>query len=74
MFLIFFVLFLIFLFHFIGCLNSLAAGIMIYVALVEMIAEDFQHASVPSNSPLKIKMFSAVTAGAAIMAFLAIWA
>ncbi len=47
---------------------------MIYVALVEMIAEDFQHASVPSNSQLKIKMFAAVTAGAAIMAFLAIWA
>jgi hypothetical protein len=47
---------------------------MIYVALVEMIAEDFQQAAVALNAPLKIKMFSAVTTGCAIMAFLAIWA
>jgi hypothetical protein len=47
---------------------------MIYVALVEMIAEDFQQVTIGSNSPLKIKMFVAVTIGAAIMAILAIWA
>jgi zinc transporter ZupT len=58
----------------VGCLNSLAGGIMIYVALVEMIAEDFQQAAVALNAHLKIKMFTAVTTGCAIMAFLAIWA
>lgn len=47
---------------------------MIYVALVEMIAEDFQCAAIASNIPLKIKMFSALVLGTTCMAVLAIWA
>lgn len=57
-----------------GCLNSVAAGIMIYVALVEMAAEDFQQASIASNAALKVKMFCALLAGLLFMAVLAIWA
>lgn len=57
-----------------GCLNSIAAGIMIYVALVEMVAEDFQQAAIASNVALKIKMFSALMLGTLFMAVLAIWA
>ena len=57
-----------------GCLNSLAAGIMIYVALVEMVAEDFQQTSIATNVSLKIKMFIALMIGTLSMAVLAIWA
>ena len=47
---------------------------MIYVALVEMIAEDFQAAAIASNVILKMKMFSALLLGTTCMAVLAIWA
>jgi solute carrier family 39 (zinc transporter), member 1/2/3 len=57
-----------------GCLNSVSAGIMIYVALVEMAAEDFQQASIMTNVGLKMKMFSALMLGLLCMAILAIWA
>ena len=57
-----------------GCLNSLAAGLMIYVALVEMVAEDFQQTSIATNMSLKIKMFIALMIGTLAMAVLAIWA
>ena len=49
-------------------------GIMIYVALVEMIAEDFQASSIASNVILKMKMFSALLLGTLFLAILAIWA
>ena len=57
-----------------GCLNSLAAGILIYVALVEMIAEDFQSAAITNNVSLKIKMYTALVMGNLFLAVLAIWA
>ena len=57
-----------------GCLNALAAGILIYVSLVEMIGEDFQHAAIASREDLKIQMFIALTTGTLFMAILAIWA
>jgi solute carrier family 39 (zinc transporter), member 1/2/3 len=57
-----------------GCLNSLAAGIMIYVALVEMIAEDFQSSAIRNNITLKIKMYCALVVGNLFLAVLAIWA
>ena len=57
-----------------GCLNSLAAGIMIYVALVEMIAEDFQSSAIQNNITLKIKMYCALVVGNLFLAVLAIWA
>ena len=53
---------------------SFLLGIMIYVALVEMIAEDFQAAAIASNVILKVKMFSALLLGTAFLAVLAIWA
>ena len=57
-----------------GCLNCLAAGIMIYIALVEMIADDFQSASITHNVSLKIKMYAALVMGNLCMAILALWA
>ena len=47
---------------------------LIYVALVEMIAEDFQAVEIATNYVLKMKMFLALAVGTAFLAFLAIWA
>jgi solute carrier family 39 (zinc transporter), member 1/2/3 len=57
-----------------GSLNSIAAGILIYVAMVEMIAEDFQEAKIATNIGLKVQMFAALMIGTLFMAVLAIWA
>ena len=56
-----------------GILKSIAAGNLVYIALVEMISEDF-------NSPLAAKMslrsamLGALCAGDFVMAIIAIWA
>ena len=56
-----------------GVLKSIAAGNLVYIALVEMISEDF-------NSPLATKMnlrgamLGALCAGDFVMAIIAIWA
>lgn len=47
---------------------------MIYVALVEMVAEDFQARAIVTNTFLKIKMFFALSVGLLCMAVLAIYA
>jgi hypothetical protein len=47
---------------------------MIYVALVEMVAEDFQQAAIASRADLKVKMFAALMTGTSCMAVIAIWA
>jgi solute carrier family 39 (zinc transporter), member 1/2/3 len=57
-----------------GCLNALAAGILIYVSLVEMAAEDFQAASIARKTALKAKMMFALMLGSLFMAILALWA
>lgn len=57
-----------------GSLNSIAAGILIYVAMVEMIAEDFQESKIATNIWLKVQMFVALMIGTLFMAVLAIWA
>ena len=49
-------------------------GIMIYVALVEMIAEDFKVKAIATNTFLKIKMFVALLVGVLFMAILGIYA
>jgi zinc transporter 1/2/3 len=64
----------IYIYVYLGSLNSIAAGLMIYVALVQMIADDFKQSSIATNVNLKIKMFSALSFGTAIMAILGYWA
>jgi len=57
-----------------GCFSSIAAGSLIYSALVEMIAEDFSSAELINQSLLKAKMFLASFLGLFFMAFLALYA
>ena len=58
-----------------GCMNAFAAGALIYISLVEMIAEDFSDKNVTSNpSTLKLCMVVAFAVGMFCMAILGIWA
>ena len=56
-----------------GILNSLCSGVLIYVSLVEMVAEDFQAAVIATRFGLKAKMLLSLMCGTLIMAILAIW-
>ncbi len=57
-----------------GCFSSIAAGSLIYSALVEMIAEDFSSAELINQSLLKGKMLLALILGLFFMAYLALYA
>jgi len=57
-----------------GILNALAAGNLIYIALVEMISADFSSPLAIKNSRLRALMLGALCAGDLVMAILAIWA
>ena len=47
---------------------------LVYVALVEMAAEEFQSASITTEFALKAKMYMALSLGTFTMAIIAIWA
>ena len=57
-----------------GVLNSIAAGNLIYIALVEMIAEDMSASFLSKRFSLKALMIGALVLGDFCMAILAIWA
>ena len=57
-----------------GYANALAAGILVYVSMVEMMAEEFGHVIVKDDYVLKTKMIFAMISGFASMCALAIWA
>ena len=57
-----------------GMVSSAAAGILLYVGLVEMLSEDFGNSSIAKNFGLKARMCAALILGTGSMAVLAIWA
>lgn len=58
-----------------GLLGSISSGILIYMALVDLIALDFFHNKLmSSNLGLKKVSFLALTLGSASMSILALWA
>ncbi|WOL14816.1 zinc transporter 6, chloroplastic [Canna indica] len=58
-----------------GLLGSLSAGILIYMALVDLIAVDFFHNKTMSSSPqMKKACYTALVLGSASMSVLALWA
>ena len=56
------------------CFNSVAAGLLLYSSLVEMIGADFQSPDLANRPGLKAAMFTALTSGVAAFAVLAIYA
>lgn len=57
-----------------GLLNSVAAGILIYMALVDLLAQDFMNPKVQTNTRLFVGANVTLLLGAGVMALLAIWA
>lgn len=57
-----------------GILDSMSAGILIYMALVDLIAADFLSKRMSCNPRLQVGSYIALFLGAMAMASLAIWA
>ncbi|KAL6853747.1 hypothetical protein ACP4OV_019776 [Aristida adscensionis] len=57
-----------------GVLNAAAAGILNYMALVDLLAEDFMNPRVQSNGRLQLIINVSLLVGTALMSMLAIWA
>ncbi|CAN6203465.1 unnamed protein product, partial [Urochloa humidicola] len=57
-----------------GILNSVAAGILIYMALVDLLAEDFMNPKVQSRGKLQLGINVSMLIGAGLMSMLAKWA
>lgn len=58
-----------------GSLNGVASGMLLYIAVIHLLAEDFSSsASQATKSGTKLAMLLALAAGAAGMCVLAIWA
>ncbi|XP_047330935.1 zinc transporter 3-like [Impatiens glandulifera] len=54
-----------------GILNSASAGILIYMALVDLMAPDIMNSKLQTNAKLQVSSFSMLVMGAFCMAFLA---
>jgi len=57
-----------------GVLNAASAGILIYMSLVDLLAADFTHPKMQSNTGLQIMAHIALLLGAGLMSLLAKWA
>ncbi|VAH37700.1 zinc transporter 8-like [Triticum urartu] len=57
-----------------GGLNSVAAGILVYMALVDLLAEDFMNPKVQSRGKLQLGINVSMLVGAGLMSMLAKWA
>ncbi|KAK9742011.1 hypothetical protein RND81_03G143000 [Saponaria officinalis] len=56
-----------------GILDSLSAGILVYMSLVDLIAADFMSKKMRSNIRLQVVSYIALFLGAALMSSLAVW-
>uniref|UniRef100_A0A0E0DST4 Zinc transporter n=1 Tax=Oryza meridionalis TaxID=40149 RepID=A0A0E0DST4_9ORYZ len=57
-----------------GLLEAAAAGILVYMALVDILAEDFMKTKVQSRGRLQLTMNVSLLLGAGLMSMIAIWA
>ncbi|PWA50350.1 Zinc/iron permease [Artemisia annua] len=56
-----------------GILDSISAGILVYMALVDLIAADFMSKKMRRNGKLQVVSYISLFLGAGLMAFLAVW-
>lgn len=56
-----------------GILDSISAGILVYMALVDLIAADFMSKRMRCNARLQVVSYFALFLGAGLMALLAVW-
>ena len=57
-----------------GLLTAAAAGILNYMALVDLLAEDFLNPRVQNNGKLQVIINISLLVGIALMSMLAVWA
>ena len=57
-----------------GMFNAASAGILIYMALVDLLAADFMNPKLQNNVVLQVGASVSLLLGAALMSLLAIWA
>ncbi|KAL4311742.1 hypothetical protein GQ457_01G008130 [Hibiscus cannabinus] len=57
-----------------GVMNSASAGILIYMALVDLLAADFMNPRLQSNARLQLGVYVSLLLGTACMSVLATWA
>lgn len=57
-----------------GLFEAAAAGILVYMALVDILREDFMSARVQGSAPLQAALSASLLLGAGLMSMLAIWA
>jgi len=57
-----------------GVFNAFAAGILIYLALVDILQEEFHRREVKKHRMLQLQMMMCVLLGAGVMSVIAIWA
>ncbi|KAL1220422.1 Zinc transporter 3 [Cardamine amara subsp. amara] len=57
-----------------GVLNAASAGILIYMSLVDLLAADFMHPKMQSNTGLQIMAHISLLLGVGLMSLLAKWA
>lgn len=57
-----------------GVLNSASAGILIYMALVDLLAADFMKPKIQNNLRLQLGAHVSLVLGAGSMSVLAMWA
>jgi zinc transporter 1/2/3 len=57
-----------------GLLEAAAAGILVYMALVDILGEEFMSAKVQSRGRLQVALNASLLLGASLMSTLAIWA
>ena len=57
-----------------GIFDSVSAGILIYMALVDLIAADFLSKRLSCNTRLQVASYIALFLGAGLMSLLALWA
>ncbi|CAN8325295.1 unnamed protein product [Cochlearia groenlandica] len=58
----------------IGLLNACSAGMLIYMALVDLLATEFMGSMLQGSVKLQIKCFAAALFGCAVMSVVAMWA
>ncbi|KAF5935959.1 hypothetical protein HYC85_027088 [Camellia sinensis] len=58
----------------VGLLNAASAGLLIYMALVDLLAADFMGPKLQASIHLQIKSYVAVLLGAGLMSLMAKWA
>jgi solute carrier family 39 (zinc transporter), member 1/2/3 len=57
-----------------GVFNAAAAGILVYMSLVDLLAADFSNPRLQTNAKLQLAAYVALFLGAGLMSLLAKWA